>query len=57
MMQSLLDIIRKSTEFLASKGVEAPRLQSELLVGHALGLELLGHHPVLQLDQLPLQAK
>ena len=37
-MQSLLDIIRKSTEFLASKGVEAPRLQSELLVGHALGL-------------------
>ena len=38
MMQSLLDIIRKSTEFLASKGVEAPRLQSELLVGHALGL-------------------
>lgn len=38
-MQSLLDIIRKSTEFLAGKGVESPRLQSELLVGHALGLK------------------
>lgn len=38
-MQSLLDIIRKSTEFLAGKGVESPRLQSELLVGHALGLQ------------------
>ena len=38
-MQSLLEIIRKSTEFLAGKGVESPRLQSELLVGHALGLQ------------------
>ncbi len=38
-MQSLLDIIRKSTEFLAGKGLESPRLQSELLVGHALGLQ------------------
>jgi release factor glutamine methyltransferase len=38
MMQSLLDIVRKSTEFLAAKGVESPRLQAELLIGHALGL-------------------
>jgi release factor glutamine methyltransferase len=37
-MQSLLEIIRKSTEFLAGKGVESPRLQAELLAGHALGL-------------------
>jgi release factor glutamine methyltransferase len=37
-MQTLLEIVRKSTEFLAGKGVESPRLQAELLVGHALGL-------------------
>jgi release factor glutamine methyltransferase len=38
LMQTLLEIIRKSTEFLAGKGVESPRLQAELLAGHALGL-------------------
>ncbi len=38
-MQSLLDILQKSTEFLAAKGVENPRLNTELLVGHALGLK------------------
>ncbi len=36
---SLLEIIKKTTDFFASKGVESPRLQAELLIGHALGLK------------------
>jgi release factor glutamine methyltransferase len=38
-MLSLLEIITKSTDFLASKGVESPRLNAEQLIGHALGLK------------------
>lgn len=37
-MLTVLEIIRRSTEFLAGKGVESPRLSAEHLVGHALGL-------------------
>lgn len=37
-MLSVLEIVRRTTEFLATKGVESPRLNAELLVGHALGL-------------------
>jgi release factor glutamine methyltransferase len=37
-MLSVLEIVRRSTEFLSGKGVESPRLNAELLVGHALGL-------------------
>jgi release factor glutamine methyltransferase len=37
-MLTVLEVIRKTSEFLASKGVESARLNSELLVGHALGL-------------------
>lgn len=35
---TVLETIQRSTEFLAGKGIESARLQSELLVGHALGL-------------------
>lgn len=38
-MLTVLEIIKKTTEFLATKGIEQPRLNSELLVGHALGLK------------------
>lgn len=38
-LPSLLEIIRKTTGFLAGKGVETARLDSELLIGHALGLK------------------
>ena len=38
MTPTVLDIVRKTTEFLAAKGVESARLDAELLVGHALGL-------------------
>lgn len=36
---SLLEIIQKTTDFLAAKGVESARLNAELLIGHALGLK------------------
>jgi release factor glutamine methyltransferase len=32
------DVLRRSTEHLAAKGCEAPRLDAELLLAHALGL-------------------
>ena len=37
-MITVLEVIKKTAEFLASKGVESPRLNAEVLVGHALGL-------------------
>ena len=33
---TVLEAIQKSTEFLAKKGVDSPRLQTELLLAHAL---------------------
>lgn len=38
-MLSLLEIIKKTTDFFSTKGVESPRLNAELLIGHALGLK------------------
>jgi release factor glutamine methyltransferase len=38
-MLSLLEIITKTTDFFASRGVESPRLNAEQIVGHALGLK------------------
>ena len=38
-MLTLLEIIKRSTEFLDKHGVENARLNAELLVGHALGLK------------------
>jgi release factor glutamine methyltransferase len=36
-MLTVLEIIKRSTDFLAAKGIESPRLSAELLIGHALG--------------------
>lgn len=38
-MLTVLEVIKKTTEFFAAKGVESPRLNAEQLVGHALGLQ------------------
>ncbi len=38
-MPSVLEIIQKSSEFLSARGVESPRLNAELLIGHALELK------------------
>ena len=38
---TVLEVIQRSTEFLQRKGVESPRLHSELLLGHVLQLPRL----------------
>ena len=38
-MLSVLEIIKRTTGFLEQRGVESPRLNAELLIGHALGLK------------------
>jgi release factor glutamine methyltransferase len=38
-MLTVLEIIKKTTDFFAAKGIEQPRLNAELLIGHALGLK------------------
>lgn len=38
-MLTVLEIIKKTTDFFAAKGIESPRLNAELLVGHALELK------------------
>lgn len=35
---TVLEVIQRSTEFLKNKGVDSPRLQTELLLAHLLGL-------------------
>ncbi len=38
-MLTVLEIIKRTTEFFQKHGIESPRLNAELLVGHALGLK------------------
>ncbi len=38
-MLTVLEVIKKTTGFFSDKGIEHPRLNAELLVGHALGLK------------------
>jgi release factor glutamine methyltransferase len=35
-MLTVLEIIKRTTEFFVGKGIESPRLNAELLIGHAL---------------------
>jgi len=37
-MLSVLEVLKKTSEFFAARGIESPRLNAELLVGHALAL-------------------
>ena len=37
-MLTVLEVIKKTAEFFTAKGIASPRLNAELLVGHALGL-------------------
>ena len=37
-MLTILEVVRKTADFFAAKGIESPRLNAELLAGHALGL-------------------
>jgi release factor glutamine methyltransferase len=38
-MLTVLEIIKRTTEFFTRRGVESARLNAELLIGHALGLK------------------
>jgi release factor glutamine methyltransferase len=38
-MISVLEVIKRTADFFAGRGIESPRLNAELLVGHALGLK------------------
>lgn len=38
-MHTVLEVVKRTTGFLQDRGVESPRLNAELLVGHALGLK------------------
>lgn len=38
-MLNVLEIIKRTTGFFEQRGVESPRLNAELLIGHALGLK------------------
>ncbi len=38
-MLTVLEIIKRTTDFLEKRGVESSRLNAELLIGHALGLK------------------
>ena len=38
-MITLLEVIKKTTDFFTAKGVENPRLNAELLIGQVLGLQ------------------
>jgi release factor glutamine methyltransferase len=37
-MLNILEVVKKTSEFFAAKGIESPRLNAELLIGHVLGL-------------------
>lgn len=37
-MLTVLEIIKRTTEYFSGRGIDSPRLNAELLVGHALGL-------------------
>jgi len=47
---TVLEVIQRSTEFLAGKGVDSPRLQAELLLAHCLQLPRM--HLYLKFDRV-----
>ena len=54
-MPTLLEIIQKTADFLTKKGVESPRLNAELLIGHGLGLKRMQLY--LQFERVLVEAE
>ncbi|MDF9827320.1 release factor glutamine methyltransferase [Ereboglobus sp. PH5-10] len=54
-MLSVLEIIKKTTDFFATKGIESARLDAELLIGHSLGLRRMQLY--LQFERLLTEAE
>jgi release factor glutamine methyltransferase len=52
---TVLEVIKRSAEFLAKKGVESPRLQVELLLAHLLGLPRMGLYLNFERELTPAQ--
>lgn len=41
-MKALVEVLTATTDFFRSRGIPSPRLDAELLIGHALGLNRVG---------------
>lgn len=54
-MLSVLDIVKRTTEFFDKHGIESPRLNAELIVAHALGLNRMQIY--LQFERLLTEAQ
>lgn len=54
-MITVLEVVQKTTDFLAGKGVESARLNAELLIGHALGLKRMQLY--LQFERVLVEAE
>jgi release factor glutamine methyltransferase len=54
-MLKLLDLLNTTTDFLAKKGVPSPRLQTELMLGHALGLSRMQLYLQFERDLTPAE--
>ena len=54
-MLTVLDIIKKTADFFSAKGIEHPRLNAELIIGHALGLPRMQLY--LQFERLLAEAE
>lgn len=54
-MLSVLEILKKTTDFFAAKGIDNARLNAELLIGHALGLKRMQLY--LQFERLLTEAE
>ncbi|MEZ5276315.1 MAG: peptide chain release factor N(5)-glutamine methyltransferase [Opitutaceae bacterium] len=61
-MLTILEIVRKTSEFFERKGMEQPRLNAELIVGHCLGLDrmqlyLQFERPLTEPELVPIREK
>jgi release factor glutamine methyltransferase len=54
---TVLEVIQRSSEFLEKKGVESPRLQVELLLAEALGLQRMGLYLNFEREVPPAELK
>lgn len=54
-MLSLLEVIKKTADFFSARGIEHPRLDAELILGHALGLKRMQLY--LQFERLLTEAE
>ena len=59
-MLSILEIVKRTTDFFTRKGIEQPRLNAELVIGHALDLDrmqlyLQFERPLTEVELVPIR--